>query len=179
MTTRILGLACLISILVTACGGGGNGAPPASPAAVPAAVVEGGTEPVVEACSLLDDDAIRELTTYGVASATPGPAMGIFANGCEWTMDGGAQMGAPAELTLGVVVPGGRAMWDRNFAPFMDEPGRSRVDGLGDGAFTDTADSLTIVRGDALVSIQYLDGDGDAALLERIGRRILDALAVP
>lgn len=191
MTTRstVFALACLAGIVVAACGSSagatGSGGAAASGGATasggaPAsagiqAALTAGSASSADVCGLLSEADVTAITSYGVASRTPGPVMGVFAAGCEWTLDGGSD-GAPAQLTVGVLAPGGADAWARNFAPFMDEPGRSTLQGLGDGAFTEPPDALVFASGDALVSLQYLDGESGAARLEAIARRILGNL---
>ena len=173
-----------IGLFVAACGVGG--APTASSAVPPASVVaasagagssSSAVGSTVEACDLLTEADILELTELEVDEAVPGPAMGVFENGCEWSLTGETAT-SPTSITLGVLVPGGRRLWEVSFEPFGDEPGTETIEGLGDGAHVGEVDDVIAVQGDALVSLQFLAGFGTSDDLPvELTRRVLLNLA--
>jgi hypothetical protein len=184
-----LSLIITIAIVATACGGGGAGpsnAPTAS-AAPPDSVAgsapsgagssSGPVDSTAAACDLLTSADIKELTDLDVDEAVPGPAMGVFENGCEWTLSGDAAS-RESVITLGVLAPGGLAMWERSFKPFGDEMGMTTIEGLGDEAQLGDVDDVIAVEGDTLVSLQFL---GDFGMPEdlpvELTRRVLENLS--
>src|SRR5215204_2812926 len=97
---RLALLLIVIAALAAACGGGaspsspsrassaaplasGAVAPPADPGSSPGAV--GAT---VQACDLLTETDIKELTGLAVAKTKPGKTQGVWDNGCEWSLTG-------------------------------------------------------------------------------------------
>ena len=187
MNRAVPALVLGVSLLATACGGGGATSPGASAASSAAPLASPGAShpadpgsnsgPVgasVEACDLLSDDDIIELTSLEVGSATPGTTQGVWRNGCEWKLG----ENSIDSLVLGVLQPGGRAMWDRSFKPFGDEMGQEPIEGLGDEALLGEDNDVMAVQGDALVSIQFLSyskpSDEDVINLVR---RVLENLS--
>jgi hypothetical protein len=177
-------------LMLAACGGGTSsqpaattGASPQSEASTPgspAASADAGSglpaAEIGEACDLLSDSDILELTSWEVETVEAGPTHGIFDNGCNWMLAGGtsAGMGAPASITLGVRDEGGRAYYDTYFAPFIEENGDEPLEGIGDvGLIGSLAGTAMAVQGDVLVDVQWIDLGGDetpvaVALLERV-----------
>jgi hypothetical protein len=185
MRPRLLPAACVL--LVAACGSGATSGAPGGPTApVPAAtaartpgasvatdaapaVGTPGGAPVagqaVQACDLLTDADIEQVTGYGVLTREPGHVMGIFPNGCLW------ELGSESETTLwtidvGVISPGGRHYFDTYLSfPDMTDP----VPGLGDAAVTDDGGSITAVKGDSLVSVfLILFGDTEDEMVREL-----------
>jgi hypothetical protein len=190
MTRRLSSVALAPILLLAACGGGSSSQPVAAsgassqPAAsapgASAASTDGGSGPaagdVAQACELLSDADILELTTWEVDTVEPGSTHGIFENGCDWMLAGGtsAGMGAPASITLGVLGTGGREYYDTYFAPFIEENGDEPLEGVGDvGLIGSLSGTAMAVQGDVLVDVQWIDLGSDetpvaVALLERV-----------
>ena len=195
MSPRLLHAACVL--LVAACGSGATSgapggptapAPAATPGTAPAASLAtdagsaagtpGGAAPpvagqAVEACDVLTDADIEQVTGYGVLTREPGHVMGIFPNGCVW------ELGSDEEATLwsidvGVISPGGRHFFDTYLSfPDMTDP----VPGLGDAAVTDQGGGITAVKGDSLVSVLLiLFGDTEDEMLRELTEVALSRL---
>jgi hypothetical protein len=129
------------------------------------------TPQAFQAADLLTDEDIREIMGYSVIKKTPGPAHGIFQNGCEWELDSGA--GANWSITLGVMSPGGR----RYFDTYLNLDNLPPIPALGDIAISSMSDCITAVKGDVLVDLQYIEftkskPDIARRLIERIFSRI-------
>lgn len=125
-----------------------------------------------DAATLLTDEDIREITGHAVAEKTPGPAMGIFPNGCRWKLEGG-KLGASPEIVLGAMSPGGRRYFDTYLN--LDKP--PAVAGLGDIAVSELRGCIIAVKGDTLVNLQYIEfsaaeQDICKKLIERIFSRL-------
>lgn len=181
-TLPVISLA--LAIALSACGGGTNATDPASAPSIdpPASTAQpasaapssdGGGE--ADACAMLSDEDIVELTGFEVDTMEPGAAMGVYEDGCHWTLAGGstAGMGIPAEITLGVVSPGGRSYFDTYIAPYAEDYGQEPLQGVGDVGLTGgLVGTATAVEGDFLADLQWSDFDGDdsvaIALLERV-----------
>ena len=112
---------------------------------------------VAQACTLLSDEDLVEVTGWGRAEARAGSTQGLFDNGCVWTLDGGSSQGIPATITLGILAPGGRAYYDTYFAPFAAENGDEPLEGLGDVGLLQDDGNVMVVDGDVLVSLFWLD----------------------
>jgi hypothetical protein len=161
--TRVRAALVTIALLAVAgCASGAGGtAPTGSQAAAGSSTsVDGGasqgqaTPPVgqvLDACSLLTDAEILQVTGSAVVSKEPGDPTGVLGDGCDWKLDIGSEIVAP-EVALGVMSSGGRAYFDTYFLPYATEP----VSGLGDEAIRDDATSLMAVKGDVLVSVQVV-----------------------
>lgn len=153
-----------------------------SPSAPPPSA-DGGTSPssaATDACALLSDADLTELTTWAADVVEPGPQQGIFQTGCLWTLSGGTSPGlyGPASISLGVVAPGGRSYYDTYFAPFVEDYGQEPVAGVGDVAWYDSlANTVIAVEGDTLVSLQWIDPGGDEAAGVALTDRILSNVA--
>jgi len=175
----------LVVLIVAGCGSGAappsaastgpGSAPPASPPATvggvpgqptpdPAAIASGlqnlavsflpgGSSAIADACALLTDAEIKDATGHGVAKKAPGPQMGIFDVGCHWQLDDPNA----SEITLGAISPGGKNYFDTFLAPGAE----SHIAGLGDDAVRDVGGSVTAVKGDALVSIDWVAFPGN------------------
>lgn len=151
----------------------------------------------VQACDLLSDADILELTSWAVTTMEPGTTSGIFHNGCSWTLAGGnrASMGVPAEITIGMKEPNGREYFDMHFhsnrpdGPNIEADGAEPLPGVGDIAFIKVAAGLNgtamAVSGDALVDITYSDFDSRnenevaTALLKRALKNLEGKLPPP
>lgn len=198
MTQRSLAVpggpvALVLAVLLAACGGTA-GAPSAEDAGASDAGSAAASQPApstemdapapsvgtdvigsIDACELLPDEEIAELTTWTPELERSGPQLGVFPDGCYWELAGGtsAEMGVPASITLGVRAEGGRAYFDTYFEPYAEENGEEPLDGVGDvGLIGELAGTVMAVQGDVLVSVQWIDFGGDEtsmaiALLER------------
>jgi hypothetical protein len=71
---------------------------------------------------------------------------GVSEDGCDWTLDdtGGS------EVKLAYVATGGRAFFDKYYAPF-NQP----LAGVGDAAVTTDAGAVIAVKDDAAVLVDY------------------------
>lgn len=195
--TRRWPLALLTLLVLTACGGETPAEPPGAsssaapqpaasdPVAPPASASGGstsGTGTASDACELLSEADITELTTWSVDDAESAPQQGAFAAGCLWTLSGGTSpaLYGPATISLGIVEPGGRSYYDRNFAPFAEEYGQEPLVGIGDAGLVDGfTSSVLAVQDDVFVSIQWLDigSEGQVEMAKAITARVLSNLA--
>ena len=183
-------LVAIVAFVAVACGGGeSSSGPTTSSSAAP--VVPVGASPsasvdvasgvtagvTVQACDLLTEEDIQEVTGLTIAEATAEKTMGVFENGCEWSLEGEAASSATA-ITLGILVPGGRAMWERSFKPYGEEMGMEDLEGVGDEAQLGDIDDVIAVQGDALVSLQFLGTFGlPDDLSVELTKRVLEHLA--
>lgn len=193
MLTRlgsILGVA-LVSVAIAACGGGGAppsaatgstpiGAAPGTESATPqgsAAVIASpgtGSGTAVDACVLLTDDDVSAVTGYAVNRHEAGTVLGVYPNGCQWFFSASTSLGVQS-LVLGVLSPGGKALYDTSFGPFAEEFGYDRVDGLGDAALRQAPGALMTLQGDTLVDVLWISGaTGDAAGLDEVARELVE-----
>jgi hypothetical protein len=169
-------LGCLM-VFVAACSSappgptapGGATPTPQGATPVATAVPRGGAN---DACGLLTDAEILEVTGHPVLNKTPGAQFG-GTSGCEWLLDSGTQ-GLTWDIALDVQSPGGRAVYDqeRGFSPDA-----AAIPGLGDAAFQSVANSVVAVKGDTRVDLQYIafeDGSDlvPAELIRRIFAKI-------
>lgn len=155
-------LPMLLGVVLAACGGattttgpgstsGGTASSvPVGPTATPGGVASAPAG--ASACDLLEDAQIESVTGVVLLSETPGETMGIWENGCIWTLESGIT-GAPWQVVLGVLAPGGRHYYDTFMAIMEGE----KLTDLGDAAIRSEANTVVAVKGDALVSIQYID----------------------
>ena len=159
---RRLALSILVGAVVTACGGttttsgpgstraGAASGVPGGPAATPGGVASAAAGK--DACDLLDDAQVQTVAGFQLLSKKPGPTMGIWENGCVWDLESGVT-GASWQVVLGVLTPGGRHYYDTFMAIMEGE----QLTGLGDAAIRSEANTVVAVKGDAVVSIQYID----------------------
>lgn len=203
LAMRSTPVALLTVLLLAACGGaaqpepsnadpGASQAAPSAaspslasdPAAPPASAGSGasGGGTASDACELLSDADLTELTTWSADVVEPGPQQGVFSNGCLWTLSGGTSpaLYGPATISLGIVAPGGRSYYDRYFAPFAEEYGQEPLVGVGDAGLVDSFTSTILaVQDDAFVSIQWLDigSENQVEMATLITERVLSNLA--
>jgi hypothetical protein len=144
----------------------GAGATVATATGAPGTAQAGGTS--IEACSLLTNADIKEITGFEVGDVNPHPNDTIFPSACEWKFKDLGWL-----LDLGVTSPGGQAQWD-HLASYAQ--GKA-VTGIGDQAFlTDLAGDLMVRKGDVFFDIQYV-AVGDAPdTQDRLAKRVLDHL---
>jgi hypothetical protein len=164
---RSLTGAFVLAALVAACGGTpattgpvgtGSGPVPTAPGGgtITQAPVGGET---VDACALLTAADIEAVTGHETKSSAAGPQGGVFASGCLWELVGERPL-QPPTISLGVMRPGGKDFYDRNFAALDAQ--YPRIDGLGDVAVDADFGAIHVVSGDAFFQVQYLgDGGGD------------------
>lgn len=115
----------------------------------------------LDACSLLSDAEIQQVTQRTVASKKPGTVQGIFDNGCSWELTPSEKDMVGWTIKLGVVSPGGRHYFDTYFRPY-DSP----IPGLGDAAVKREVGSIEAAKGDTLVSV-FIDALGDTNQVTR------------
>jgi hypothetical protein len=178
-----------LAILLVACGGApaasapaGGGAPATQPgsAAPPAGGGGGGGGgggTTVAACDLLTEQDFEEVIGQAVEDMTEGPVLGIYQNGCEWTLAATDTL-AQGDVTLGVVAPGGRSYYETYFEPFIGEisgPEES-VQGVGDKAARFDTGGMMVVKGDVLISVEHFAVGNDDETARRLVDRILPRL---
>ena len=130
----------------------------------------------VDACALLTDAEVEEVTGHAVEETTPGPQLGLFQFGCQWLLSQDDAM-VPASINLGVMPEGGRSYYDRYFAPFNEEYGYEAIPGVGDEAVDAEVGSILVVAGDAFFNLQYIGfTDDDAAVAAELGRKVVARL---
>jgi hypothetical protein len=162
-------LTCL-SAAVTACGGSS----PSTAATAPPTVTQAPASAVtVDACALLSDADIKELTGATVDTKEPGPQAGVFPDGCRWVLTEAGSM-IPPEIVLGIRASGGRDYYDRYFKPFNNENDNEPIPNLGDEAVTGIAGTAMVVKGDVLYQVQWLGGSKDLEV--EIARKVAENL---
>ena len=151
--------AAALLVLATACSSGG---PATSRLPVSNQPSAGGrqnlTSPAVappagqslDACSLLSDAEIQQVTERSIASKDAGSVQGIFENGCSWELDPGRDDVVGWTIDIGVISPGGRRYFD-TFLSFPEDT--EPVPGLGDIAVRSDVGGISAVKGDTLVSV--------------------------
>ncbi|MEA2674049.1 MAG: hypothetical protein QOI92_1241 [Chloroflexota bacterium] len=172
---RSLFLAALVSLAVAACGGvGATKTPGAAAATVPSANESTGAGipagSSTDACALLTAQEIKDVTGFDVLSATAGAQMGIFATGCDWELD--SKQGVSWTITIGVLSPGGRAYYDKYFAPEATDS----VPGIGDVAIRRFSDNYMAVKGDTLLALDYSQFTPHAGVAEELFKRAVNRL---
>lgn len=162
---QLIVLAATAVVALAACGGGaaptapgGGGSTQAAGATQNpgggAATQNPGGGPTVDACSFLTADDIKAVTGYAVEKAVSGPQGGVFASGCEWALVSN-EIVQPA-IVLGIMTQGGKAYYDRYFAPFENADGNEPISGLGDKAIDVGASTVQVIKGDTFFNLQYL-----------------------
>ena len=160
----------IMALCVAAC----DGAPPATPgqggptpqAAAPTPVPNavGG-----DACHLLTDQEILQVTGFEVVNREPGAQFGSNA-GCVWQLDSGT-LDMTWDIHLGVTSPGGRS----DFQDYLEfSPDSEHIAGLGEDAVEGVANSVIALKGDTQIDLQYLGfHDGSEAIPAALVRIIL------
>jgi hypothetical protein len=170
-----LGIAALLaacdSPVATTAPVGGQPTLLAPQAGVPSAQATAPVGQSIEACSLLSDDEIQDLTDRSIASMIAQPVMGIYENGCHWELDPGSDDIVGWSIDVGVRSPGGRSYFDTFLAPYSVGP----VSGLGDAAVTMDGGSIEAVKGDTLVStfVIAFSADDEEALTRQLAETAL------
>jgi hypothetical protein len=145
---------------------GGGATAGAATGAVATAPAGGGT--TVDACSLLTNADIKEITGFEVGDVNKHPNDTIFPSACEWKFKD-----VGWTLDLGITSPGGQAAWDR-LVPYAQ--GKA-VTGIGDAAFlTDIAGDLMVRKGDSFFDIQYVAVGGAKDTQDRLAKRVVEHL---
>lgn len=169
MTRRLRPLALTSIFLFTACGGvspsqpvtpsgtpsQASGSTPEAPPASTNPVSTRGPAEAGEACGLLSDADIMELTSFEVDVVEQRSAGGIYVSGCYWALtDGGV---VQAEILLGVLPQGGRTHFDTVVVPVAEGTGGEPLEGLGDDAIVGSGGaSVQAVTGDVLLDLNWL-----------------------
>ena len=172
-------VAVLLAVTVVACGGSSGAEPtdtPVAPTEVPSTGGTGATEApsaaseapaqptedvppaavLPQACDLLSDEDIEEVLEREVQERIPNP-LSVWPDGCQFVLADTPTAGV-ADLYVGVMAEGARAMFDESFAPFVAEMDQEFVEGVGDVAIRSGRGELMAVQGDTLVDVQYLSG---------------------
>ena len=169
------------SIFAACAGGTGGAATQPGPTLAPAATLASTVGPqataavnpspaagAIDACTLLTNDDIKEITGYPVAKVLPSPPDSIFPSACEWTVTG-----ATWQIVLGVTPPGGSPTWEQ-LVPYMT--GKT-VTGIGDQAFqSDAAGDLFVRKGDTMFNIQYVAFGEPKDTQDRLAKRVVEHL---
>ena len=177
MPARIRTLTLLFT-LVAACGGSptatgpaGTGATPASTNAGPASSAPTGglttrapTGPtsIAAPCTLLTAADIEQATGFEPIRQAPTTAPGDLPVGCEWELDGPADV--PAAIVIGVRSPGGRGLSFSEGDP---------IQGLGDQAVQSEAAVVESIKGDTFVSVTYMEFPERAEVTVELARLIM------
>jgi hypothetical protein len=167
--------AALFALVVVACGGASVASPTGAPTATPGGPA-GGTPSVsvtvaptaggasIDSCALLSDDEIAQATGRQVASKTPGPAIGTFADSCSWELTQTSDDTVPWSIDIGVMASGGRSYFDTYLSSLE---GTDPVTGVGDAAVIDGAGGITAVKRDTLISVLVIAFAGDEETITR------------
>jgi hypothetical protein len=127
-----------------------------------------GTGMSFDACALLTEADIKEITGFAVAKVIPDPADSIFPAGCQWMV-----VDAAWQVFLGVSSPGGQAMWDR-LVPYTQG---DAVSGIGDEAFlSEMGGDLMVRLGDVFIDVQYVAVGEPEGTQDRLAKRVLERL---
>jgi hypothetical protein len=180
----------LVAVIAAACGGQGGAASAPAPGAttntggaaatqqpgggVATQAPAGGGE-TVDACALLSEADIKEVTGLDTESSTPGPQLGIFEHGCEWQLIDDDAIVPPA-VVLGLKTSGGRRYYDTYFKPFNAGAGYETIAGLGDEAVDAEAGAVLVVAGDAFMNLQYVGlgvPEDDTELAAELARKVV------
>jgi len=156
--THGLAVTACLAILLAACSSTapgatqvGGGTSPTSAPGTPGAngtAGSGAGSGAAKACTLLTASDIQSVTGLGVADTKTKFVSGVSQDGCDWTLnDTGA-----SEIVLAFVATGGRSEFDKYYAPY-----NSPLPGVGDAAITTEAGTVMAVRGDALISVYYVE----------------------
>ena len=171
-------VACGGAPAATAPGGGATATQPGSVQSAPPPAGGGGGGPTIAACDLLTDEDIEQVTGQEISEEVAGPVLGIYNNGCEWTVAPTDTL-AEGDITLGVIAPGGRSYYERYFEPFIGDSSlglEEAVEGLGDKALlTDTGGTM-VVKGDVMIYVEHFAIGNDEATARLLVDRILPRL---
>ena len=151
--------------VATSAGGPAGGATP------PAGTSTGGSPgagTAIDACALLSDADIKEITGFEVARTIPDPADTTFAAGCQWLV-----VDAAWQIHFGITSPGGQATWD-SLVPYL---AGKKVDGIGDEAFlAELGGDLMVRRGDTVIDMQWVAAGPGDDVQEALAKRVLEHL---
>lgn len=114
-----------------------------------------------DACGLLSDqEVLRATGAPAVLSRMPG-SQSTMSAGCYWQLEAIQAEYGPWELWLGVEPTGGRERFEDEleyYSGFERQP--QRVAGIGDDAFIGLAGDWLAMKGDTLISVQYVGFGG-------------------
>jgi hypothetical protein len=175
------------ALLLAACGGGPGATGPAGPAGTsgpggPSTQAPGGATQApggatIDACALLTEADIEEVTGNTVDAVTPGPQMGIFQSGCDWDLIDDDAM-VPPEIVIGVHPSGGRDYYARYFEPFNEGAGYEPIENLGDTAVDAEAGAVLVVAGDVFFNLQYIGlTQDDTEIAAELARKVVANLS--
>jgi hypothetical protein len=170
-TTVLAGFAALV---VAGCAGAAPTLAPAPPTTVSSQPVEAsqavsGPAFTGDPCSLLTDAEITQITKQPIVSKEAGQQLGVFDVGCDW------EVGPPNQVTwsiqVGVIPSGGRAYYDKYFAPYEGTP----ITGLGDEARERSANEVLAVHGDVLAGVTVIaPGNHDLTLADQLMKLVIN-----
>ena len=178
-----LAAALAVAAVVAGCGGGSSTAAPGGGGATagpgePATIGPGGTDPgatggtgvsLPDACELLSDEDIKEITGWTVASKAPYALFNPWPTDCEWAFEEGFPV-----IILGVVSPGGKDDLEK---AVKFEGGATEIAGVGDRAVrTELIGNLLVLRGDTVLDIQTDFGEDEDE--EALAKRVLENLGI-
>ena len=123
-----------------------------------------------DACDLLTDEEILEVTGLPALGKESTPRVGLWDAQCLWEVQSAS--GVPAAITLTIKRPGGRASWDQYLVPIQGE--LMAIDGLGDAAFGRAHWPTHVLVGDTYVSVQFMDfPDPEGPVSTELARRVV------
>lgn len=170
----------LLTTLIAGCsaaapvGPRGPGAPEGAPGS-PDRIPPGGAAGSIDACTLLTDAEIEAAADERVTERRQSTLTQVFPSVCDIPLDQGGS------LTVGVLAPGGRSMYEASFEPFIGEgdfaPLEEVVTGLGDKAARSGESQLMVLKDDVLFDIHFIGARPDKLPAVRyLAERILARL---
>jgi hypothetical protein len=169
----------LLALALAACSPGAGPAPPApgTGTGTPVSVTSRPGQPVgsIDACTLLTDGEIEAATGEGVSERRQSTLTQVFPSVCDIVLDGGGS------LTVGILAPGGRSMYERSFEPFIGGGSMPALDeavsGLGDKAARSGQTELMVLHDDVLFDLQFFGARPDKLpAIRYLAERILARL---
>jgi hypothetical protein len=154
----------VLAAILAACSG-------SAPGGAESSIADGASQPMVassagssaagrgasiDACSLLTDAEILQVTGLAPVSKEDGDPFGVLGQGCDWKLADESEIVVP-EVALGITTTGGRSYFDTYFKPYASQ----HVFGVGDDAIQEDTTSLMALEGDVLVEIQFVGGDAN------------------
>jgi hypothetical protein len=167
-------LAGFTALVVAGCAGAAHTLAPAPSTTASSQPLEGsqavsGPAFTGDPCSLLTDAEITRITKQPIVSKEAGQQLGVFDVGCDW------EVGPPNQITwsiqVGVIPSGGRAYYDKYFAPYEGTP----ITGLGDEALERSHNEVLAVHGDVLAGVTVIaPGNHDLTLADQLMKVVID-----
>jgi hypothetical protein len=173
MKTTIGALAstAALALALAACGGGP--ASPTQPSATAGGAGSGTTPPAAtagsnpggpaapggingdDACGVQSAGDIQAATGGTISSSAPAKNLQLFAPGCQYdlTLPGAS---SPVTVNVQVIQTGGRVVYDAN----AEGSGLPEIAGIGDAAVNQRRGTVLAIKGDTLVSVEYIGPSG-------------------